>query len=166
MQPVALPALVPGVVAVMLHPELRVGDAIQRGIEFGSWVEKAAGTRPWMEESATSPGLPSLTVVSPCLPWPITVHGSGPCVLVEDIIRGIDRALGIDLTEEEVDEWMALQGESHRTFQMGSIFMARKRRKTHRNVMMTRLALLNGRTRFAGLSDSPIGCDVWVMHVA
>ncbi|KAJ7659224.1 hypothetical protein DFH06DRAFT_1090018 [Mycena polygramma] len=118
-----------------------------------------------MEEPATSPGLPSLTVVSPCLPWPITVHGSGSCALVGDVIQGIDRALNIDLTEEEVDEWVAVHGESHRTFQLKNIFKTRKRRKTYRNDM-TRLALLGGRTRFAGLSESPMGCDVWVLHVA
>ncbi|KAF8142870.1 hypothetical protein K438DRAFT_1784294 [Mycena galopus ATCC 62051] len=156
MQPIALPALKPEVSAVILHPELRsgVGPPGVVKIDFGSWV--LPSNKYWLTAPATFPGLPSLTVLSPCFPWPITVHALGPCVVVQEVFDAIHASLDIHLTDEQLDEWMTPHDFHTRK--------NRKRKKTHL-CGVTRLSLLGGRTRFGGLSESGMGCDIWELHL-
>ncbi|KAL0060922.1 Mitogen-Activated Protein Kinase Kinase Kinase 8 [Marasmius tenuissimus] len=46
-----------------------------------------------LREAATVPGLPSMNVVHPSLPWPITVHASGVEVTVVDVLVTISESL-------------------------------------------------------------------------
>ncbi|KAJ6479583.1 hypothetical protein C8R45DRAFT_1155585 [Mycena sanguinolenta] len=165
-EPIALPALQPEVFAVLLNPDLRLGvgsRGVQTGIDFGSRVPTS--NKGWMAAPATFPGLLSMTLVSPCFPWPITVHASGSGVRIGEMIDAITDALSIHLTEEQVGHWMDTQDSVdlqpfHRYTRTGST----RKRKAH-HCATTRLALLNGRTRFAGLSESGLGYDVWTLHL-
>ncbi|KAJ7152689.1 hypothetical protein C8R43DRAFT_843348, partial [Mycena crocata] len=115
---------------------------------------------PVLAQPATYPGLPSLTVMCPHLPWLITVHASsGGCVVVGDVLYAIRRALRIRITEDQFDEW---RDQEEKRFQV--IGRGLKRRRAYESGM-TRLSFLGGRHKFAGLSESNMGCDVWVLNV-
>ncbi|KAJ6484508.1 hypothetical protein C8R47DRAFT_1131636 [Mycena vitilis] len=152
---------------------LRVGAKFSGGahidVDFtfsasDGWELSDAGKGPeagTLMELAAFPGLPSLTLVSPHLPWAMTVHASGSSVTVGDLLQAIERGLRVRITGEEfmdhggveciVDQEASRRGvNSKRLYGSG----------------MTRLDLLAGRTRFAGLSESTMGCDVWVVNFA
>ncbi|KAJ7206916.1 hypothetical protein GGX14DRAFT_366884 [Mycena pura] len=122
-------------------------------------------------EPATFPGLPSLTITSPRLPWAMTAHASASraCVTVGDVVRTIHGALGICVTEGEVEEWMADRARARDgpgSFVV-DVFKTRRtgeKRKRAYQRGMTRLALLEGRTKFLGLSESAMGCDVCLVE--
>ncbi|KAJ7637391.1 hypothetical protein DFH06DRAFT_1002718 [Mycena polygramma] len=105
-----------------------------------------------MMELAVFPALPSLTLLSqsPRLPWAITVHASGAAVVVGDVMQAIQRALAIRITKEQLMEYRGDRGASQKRYRSG----------------MTRVDLLQGRTAFAGLSESTMGCGVWVVNFA
>ncbi|KAK7046481.1 hypothetical protein R3P38DRAFT_3175765 [Favolaschia claudopus] len=118
-------------------------------------IENSVDAKLW-EESATFPGLPSLTVISGKLPWPITAHASREWVTVGDALSAIWRALNIPILEEDFDEWM----EHHTAAppQLSKIGLKRKRMYSDD---MTRMALLEGSTVFWGFTPSTMGCEVW-----
>ncbi|KAJ6468142.1 hypothetical protein C8R47DRAFT_1055981 [Mycena vitilis] len=103
-----------------------------------------------MMELAVFPGLPSLTLVSPRLPWAITVHASGAAVVVGDIFQAVHRALSIRITKEQLMAYGEDPGAMQPRYRSG----------------MTRLDLLAGRTRFEGLSGGAMGCEVLVINFA
>ncbi|KAJ7637365.1 hypothetical protein DFH06DRAFT_1302769, partial [Mycena polygramma] len=152
LRPIALPPQITCVTAVTLNPMLRVGAKFSGGahidVDFG-FSASDAGTKTeagTLMELAAFPGLPSLTLLPTHLPWAITVHATGSSVVVGDVLQAIKRGLGIHITEEEFMEHggaECIQGASRRGF---------KRRRLYRSGM-TRLGLLAGRTRFAGLSE-------------
>ncbi|KAG7093288.1 hypothetical protein E1B28_006970 [Marasmius oreades] len=87
------------------------------------------------QELATHPALPSMTVVHPWLPWPITVHASGMDsrgVTVADVLLTISRNLRIPVDG------------------------------TRRRI---RISYLRGRRMFVGLKTSDIGGDIWELVV-
>ncbi|KAJ6468135.1 hypothetical protein C8R47DRAFT_1325868 [Mycena vitilis] len=151
LKPIGLPPQITGVTAVTLNPALRAGANINARIGFDF-----ALSVPWMgldvagvlAELATFPALPSLTLLSPRLPWAISVHASGAAVVVADVLQAIDRALDIHITKEQLVEYGGADQEAR--YRSG----------------MTRLDLLAGRTRFAGLLESAMGCEVWVVDLA
>jgi hypothetical protein len=67
-------------------------------------------------------------------------------------------ALSLHVDSEQFKDWEI-------TTQRGSYSPKRRKGITYRNGM-TRLDLLEGKTRFAGLSESTMGCDIWVLEVA
>jgi hypothetical protein len=86
-------------------------------------------------------------------------------VVVGDVLRAIHSALCIHVTEEQIDDWIEQHPGRDRIVPVRNMFMTNRKRKKAYYTGMTRLALLNGKTRFAGLSESMMGCDIWVLHV-
>ncbi|KAK7018355.1 hypothetical protein R3P38DRAFT_1298256 [Favolaschia claudopus] len=182
-QPIALPALVPDNTAVILHPALHFETLSRRlaAIDFAVWAAKDAeaalrkkkprsAAARWkiaellLAEPATLPELPSMTVFIPCFPWPITVHASDSGVgdvTIGDLLHAVKSALSIRLTEEQAQGWL----EDRRDTTPILRFKNRKRKREDGGGI-ARSALLDGRTRFAGLSASTMGMDVWVLHLA
>ncbi|KAJ7135655.1 hypothetical protein C8R44DRAFT_609259 [Mycena epipterygia] len=137
--------------------------------DFASTTEKAERL---FGKVATWPGLPSLTVISPLLPWAITAHASGGwAVTVGDVLCAVHKALEIHVTEEQFNDWLH-EKENGSMKHMGERWKHRNRnespkadepQRTYRSGM-TRIDLLEGRHKFAGLSESKMGCDVWVLY--
>ncbi|KAJ7637394.1 hypothetical protein DFH06DRAFT_655701 [Mycena polygramma] len=156
LKPIALPPQITGVTAVTLNPVLRFGAESLRGahidVDFAlARPDTRRGpTAGVMIELAVFPALPSLTLLSPRLPWAITVHASGASVVVGDVLKAIHRALGIRITKEQLMAYGDDQSASQKRNRGG----------------MTRLDLLAGKTKFAGLSESKMGCEIWVVNFA
>ncbi|KAJ7151985.1 hypothetical protein C8R46DRAFT_913635, partial [Mycena filopes] len=110
-----------------------------------------------LAEPATFPALPSLTLVSPYLPWVITAHAESGWVVVGDVLRAIQEALQMRIDEEWQEE-MVKDGDLRRSSPDVSTG-ARWRGRA-----ITRMDLLQGRTRFGGLVESTMGCDVWTVN--
>ncbi|KAJ7151975.1 hypothetical protein C8R46DRAFT_1121660 [Mycena filopes] len=155
-QPIALPPQVPGVTGVTLNPALRVGGTIN--VDFSTALEcsQRSGLRGLLTETATFPGLPSLSLIAPQLPWVITAHAETEtgCVVVEDVLRAIRQALDMRIDEDLFNEVIRARDDSSRKW-AGDL----RRKEGGR----TRVDLLQGRTRFGGLSESTMGCDVWMV---
>ncbi|KAJ7219665.1 hypothetical protein B0H12DRAFT_1152679 [Mycena haematopus] len=158
-RPIPLPPQMQGVTSVTLHPALRAKSGID--IDFASPRTSTESNAAWDDihlsrAPATSPALPSLTIESPQLPWVITAHPSGRVdrfLTVADVIVAIWDTLRLQVNEEQFEDW-EMMTRSHRA----------KRSGYRRG--MTRLDLLQGKTRFVGLSESTTGCDNWVLEVA
>ncbi|KAJ7206915.1 hypothetical protein GGX14DRAFT_366818 [Mycena pura] len=169
-QPIPLPAQVTGVTAVTLHPALRMGAKSLHTLDFAMPLPVDPKAVRAYGEPATFPALPSLTMTSPRLPWAMTAHASAnasrACVTVGDVVRAIYGALGICVTEGEVEEWMVDHAREGPGSFVVDAFKTRRtgeKRKRAYERGMTRLALLEGRTKFLGLSESAMGCDVCVV---
>ncbi|KAF8214351.1 hypothetical protein K438DRAFT_1927404 [Mycena galopus ATCC 62051] len=150
-EPIALPAQIPGVTHVTLNPVFHASTS-DFGLSFGQMeMERAV-----LAELATLPGLPSLTLLSPKLPWWITAHASSECgVSVRDVLEAIQRTLALRVTKHEFNDWVEHRG--YQVTQNGGIG-----RLYHSG--MARRDLLEGRGVFRGLSESEMGCEVWVMN--
>ncbi|KAJ7895539.1 hypothetical protein B0H14DRAFT_2680722 [Mycena olivaceomarginata] len=162
--PISLPPQIHGVTRVALHPALATGSGRLAYVDFAM----DAGSNAAWETPATSPALPSLTIESPHLPWAITAHASGNvvrCVSVADVIGAIYSALGLQVDVEGFRDWEAMtRGGSHRP-DLLTVGLDAGGGLVHRRGM-TRLELLEGKTRFAGLAESGAGCDIWVLVLA
>lgn len=163
-RPIALPPQVHGITVVTLHPAL-AKSATPLAIDFAS-LPTMESDAVWLSTPATHPGLPSLTILSPHIPWAITAHASGRIaryLTVADVMGAIWTSLSLRVDAEQFEREITTQGGIH----------SLKRRKkgiesgglTYRNGM-TRLDLLDGKTRFAGLSESTMGCDTWILEVS
>ncbi|KAJ7214374.1 hypothetical protein GGX14DRAFT_360064, partial [Mycena pura] len=120
-------------------------------------------------EPATYPGLPAVTITSPRLPWATVAHASdGACVVVGDVLRAIHQALSIRITDEKAEGKMrrSARGESDRRETEQKWQCQQECECAPGVVIMTRLAFLEGKTKFFGLSRSPMGYDVWVVNFA
>ncbi|KAJ4477291.1 hypothetical protein J3R30DRAFT_3484342, partial [Lentinula aciculospora] len=104
---------------------------------------------------ATSPPLPSMTVLHPALPWSITVHATVTYVTVCDVLCAIYQSLQWPLHEEY---WSFCVGEEHRDF------------PERYGRTLKRFHLLQERTVFVGLSrtaaEAALGGDIWRMNLA
>ncbi|KAJ7151945.1 hypothetical protein C8R46DRAFT_865789, partial [Mycena filopes] len=110
---------------------------------------------------ATHPPLPSLSLISPRLPWGITAHASGILrsgVSVADVLSAIWEALGREVDREGFRDWEIMQA-----MQRERPGRRDRSRITYRDGM-TGVELLEGRTTFKGLSGSDMGCDTWVLE--
>ncbi|KAF9258823.1 hypothetical protein L218DRAFT_948107 [Marasmius fiardii PR-910] len=91
--------------AVQLHPVLSCPERAGITWDFGEpeeEIERMNERWPPLKELASHPPLPSMTVVHPWLPWPITVHASGMDsrgVTVADVLLAISRNLMIPIDE-------------------------------------------------------------------
>ncbi|KAJ7466829.1 hypothetical protein B0H11DRAFT_55514 [Mycena galericulata] len=169
-RPVPLPAQITDISAVTLNPALRVPSAKSKspkGALLAVDFAHAAGVNPELiilAEPATWPGLPSLTLLSHRLPWSITAHASERWVTVGDVLKAISEALCIRVTKEQFDEW--LEQDSGRWLKRKAQDYPNARGKKQKRVQqMTRLDLFEGKHTFAGLSESEMGCDVWLLNV-
>ncbi|KAF5335591.1 hypothetical protein D9758_017957 [Tetrapyrgos nigripes] len=112
--------------------------------QLGLRGEGATQLQRYLAVPATSPPLPSMTVVHPELPWPITVHFSGmDYVTVWDVLVTIVESLRLPTS-------VPLDSESD----------AGRRRRSRGG---TRLDYLPGR-RLVGLKKSEVGEDMWFME--
>ncbi|KAJ7895519.1 hypothetical protein B0H14DRAFT_2680654 [Mycena olivaceomarginata] len=147
LQPVALPPQITGITAVTLNPALRSGAGSAICIDFSSITSQMINA--WVAQPATFPGLPSLTLLSNRLSWPITA---------------IRQALAIPLPDEQIDELIQRAEGANDINKNDKRANGRcLKRKRLLESGMTRLHLLEGRTRFAGLLESAMGCEVWML---
>lgn len=103
-------------------------------------------------QTATQPPLPSLSVISPFLPWVITVPaGTMGFVTVLDVFHAIYEALRLPVTEVQ---FRALDSSYSVISRTGDWWQGMRRRD-----------FLRGRTRFMGLSMSMLGPDTWMLNV-
>ncbi|KAJ7053649.1 hypothetical protein C8F01DRAFT_1165740 [Mycena amicta] len=153
--PIPLPPQLDGVDTVSMNPTLRAGGAAS-GVDFEALPAEILHmhkdeerTSSW-SEPATFPGLPSLTLLAPGLPWVVVAHASRGEVSVGDVFRALYGSLSmpVDVGELEVGVGERLQRQG-----------GKGRGK--------RMAFLEGRTRFAGLCsyESQEGCDTWVVEL-
>ncbi|KAJ7151947.1 hypothetical protein C8R46DRAFT_837487, partial [Mycena filopes] len=179
LKPIPLPPQIAGVTSIALHPALAHSGGTALAVDLAGvtslpTASNAAWQRQWQHLSlapATHPPLPSLTILSPCLPWAITAHASGKTlrsggVSVADVLNAIWEALGRQVDREGFRDWEIIMQMTQRERQGGS---GRHRpswrnedRVTYRDGM-ARIELLGGRTVFEGLSASDMGCDTWVL---
>ncbi|KAJ7151941.1 hypothetical protein C8R46DRAFT_1007154 [Mycena filopes] len=162
---IPLPPQVPGVTNVALHPALaHCGTALAVDLAIGA-PSNAALQRQWQQlcsTAATHPPLPSLSILSPRLPWGITAHASGRSgVSVADVLSAIWEALGLDVDREGFRDWEIM----HATQRERGSGRRNRDRITYRDGM-ARVELLEGKTTFKGLSVSDMGCDTWVLESA
>ncbi|KAJ7151943.1 hypothetical protein C8R46DRAFT_482307 [Mycena filopes] len=172
MKSIPLPPQVSGVTSVALHPALaHSGTALVVDLALGA-PSNAALQWQWEQLSstaATHPPLPSLSIISPRLPWGITAHASGSIlrsgVSVADVLSAIWEALGREVDREGFRGWEMMQmGRDSRG--SGRRMMDRTRTTLTYRDGMTRIELLEGRTTFKGLSASDMGCDTWILESA
>ncbi|KAK6992651.1 hypothetical protein R3P38DRAFT_3083333 [Favolaschia claudopus] len=182
-KPVPLPSQVPGVTSVVLHPLLAQSSCTRTRlcIDFASphphppsfpfSTNSTPSNAPsTLAEPATFPGLPSLTIECRRLPWVIIAHAGrgGRWVTVADVIEAIWDALGRQVDRGEFADsrvggvwkprtsWMALNSPR--------VIASQTSRMTAWRYGMTRLDLLQGRTKFGGLSESESGCETWIVE--
>jgi hypothetical protein len=113
-------------------------------------------------EPATHPTLPSLTVIAPLLPWPITVHPSSinpSFVSVADVLGTIYGAVHIRVTEAEFNYLRSCPA-----MKSGGYDQEFRTQVVYRRDMI-RLDFFGGKNRFLGLSKSSMGWDIWVLNV-
>ncbi|KAJ6476904.1 hypothetical protein C8R45DRAFT_1102200 [Mycena sanguinolenta] len=180
--PIPLPPQLPGVTSVTLHPALRAYSGTHLEMDFGvasrspragsnaasRWHTHHDQYHDLSSAPATSPALPSLTIESPRLPWVITAHASGRVarfLTVADVIAAISDALGLEVDEEGFEDWEVMAGSESRGRPNLKSCMKKGESLRYRSGMM-RLDLLEGKTKFVGLSESAMGCDHWVLEVA
>ncbi|KAJ7151942.1 hypothetical protein C8R46DRAFT_1303163 [Mycena filopes] len=163
---IPLPPQASGATSVVLHPALAHSDtAVAVDLAIGA-PRNAALQWQWEQLSstaATHPPLPSLSLISPRLPWGITAHASGILgsgVSVADVLSAIWEALGREVDREGFRDWEIMQ--ARRRERSGR----RDRSRITYREGMTRLELLEGRTTFKGLLVSDMGCDTWVLESA
>ncbi|KAJ7115142.1 hypothetical protein C8R43DRAFT_825748, partial [Mycena crocata] len=114
-------------------------------------------------QAATYPELPSLTIVSSRLPWAITAHASGRtlrCLTVADVLDAMFDALRLRVDEAQFEDWTLMTQNGAHSPSTGLT----RSGITYRGAL-TRLDLLEGKTKFFGLSPSTMGCDIWVLEV-
>ncbi|KAJ6564977.1 hypothetical protein DFH09DRAFT_1158240 [Mycena vulgaris] len=155
LRPIALPSQIPGVTSVTLNPALAKSRPLV-AVDLAS-TPNPEGNAAW-HQPATYPELPSLTIISSRLPWAITAHAGRTrrCVTVADILGAISEALRLPVDKEDFKDWVTMTQSGGYCPKGGLI--------THHDGM-TRRDLLQGRTRFAGLVPSTMGCDIWVLEV-
>ncbi|KAF9257287.1 hypothetical protein L218DRAFT_131183 [Marasmius fiardii PR-910] len=107
-QCVPLPSQSDSKIGVNLHPLLLWPESagVQWDLEksYGRILLERVLKERWhpLRELATNPALPSMTVVHPWLPWPITVHASGMDsrgVTIADVLLSISNNLSIPIDE-------------------------------------------------------------------
>ncbi|KAJ7135689.1 hypothetical protein C8R44DRAFT_869402 [Mycena epipterygia] len=158
-RPIALPPQIHGIASITLNPALAKSNTLS-SVDFASPYFAESNAAWWhrlSSEPATYPALPSLTIVSPQLPWAITAHVSGRtlrCLTVSDVLDAICDALRLQVDEEGFRDWIMTQSGSR----------SPRRKLKGGSSGMTRLDLL-GKTTFAGLVASGMGCDIWVLEV-
>ncbi|KAF7289768.1 hypothetical protein MIND_01350600 [Mycena indigotica] len=102
---IPLPPQVEGIDPVVLHPMLRAGGRVAN-VDFAAFRveshDERRAFRPGIwRDKATTPGLPSLTVMIPELPWVVVAHASiGGAVHVGDVFKAIWSSLSMRLEPE------------------------------------------------------------------
>jgi len=159
---IPLPPQIDSNTAISINPVLDF--TLRPPINFDFSLPPSSITTPHCHEHclfepATNPILPSLTVISSLLPWPITIHTSSinpAFVTVADVLGTIHGAVQLRVTEAEF-EYL----ESYPAVRARSGYGARGVYRRE----MKRLDFFGGKNRFLGLSKSSMGWDTWVLNV-
>ncbi|KAF7303111.1 hypothetical protein MKEN_01274600 [Mycena kentingensis (nom. inval.)] len=163
-RPIALPSQLPGVDTAILHPLLARDTCIRISLAAAVASKRRVSSDMDMDldanAPATSPGLPSMTVVCKGLPWVITAHAAGSGgVTVREVLDAIRDAFGMDVDQMQFDDWRHDMTKGRQAVDAGFTLAAYR-------PGMTRADLLAGRTKFAGLvSSADIGGDVWTLEL-
>jgi hypothetical protein len=122
-----------------------------------------------LAEPATNPALASFTVVSPFLPWSITVHGSHGYVTVADVLNGVYSALRLGVSGNEFSKLLAPDAQAR----AADAYRRRYRRVTDSRAYseekakgLTRVDFLMEYTRWMGLVSTTNGAGMWELRVA
>ncbi|KAJ8081441.1 hypothetical protein PM082_007284 [Marasmius tenuissimus] len=122
-------------------------SSAQRFVQNGLEASYVTGRPSHLSFPATTPPLPSLSIVHPSLPWSITVHRThAEYVTVADVLFTLGENLQMPLDREWTEK-------------------VTRRQRLDRRQRLIRLDLLCGKTAFAGLSRSQMGGDTWRLHV-
>ncbi|KAJ6611999.1 hypothetical protein B0H10DRAFT_2054318 [Mycena sp. CBHHK59/15] len=121
-------------------------------------------------EPAVYPPRPTLSLISPHLPWTITVSASnGGYVTVSDVLNSVHRSLRVNVTPEEFN----LLGTQKLMRRATAAYTQRySRLKGHRGYTeeksqgVKRVDFLMGCTKFQGISPAAGGADIWQLNVA
>ncbi|KAG9221497.1 hypothetical protein CCMSSC00406_0009486 [Pleurotus cornucopiae] len=150
---------------IIIHPALhhRHTDRLELDLLNRSELPARLMRRGCALEPATNPPLPSLSLLIPSFPWPITVHASStwrgrPAVTALDIFAALDRALRLPASEDVVPG--GLMGSGRRQNWQASQLDARNEPR-----VFERLEYLRGRRKFVGLSNSTMDSDTMVVHI-
>lgn len=118
-------------------------------------------------ESATYPPLPYMLIVHKRLPWQIKLVPSDPSlgyVTVRDVLSGIPAFLRQSATKAEYD---LIPGEQAKSDVSGAYMRRCKDAlnfEAERRAGLKRVDFLRSRTRFAGLTGTSQGPQVWEVH--
>ena len=121
-------------------------------------------------EPATQPPLPFIVIISPQLPWRLTVSAKQySYVTVSDLLEGAYHALRLNATQTEYEllpskEMKATVSESYkRRYNRLSNLEERERERTRG---LRRIDFLGTRNNFLGLSSTQEGAHVWQLNVS
>lgn len=123
-----------------------------------------------LAEPATEPPLPFIHVISPHLPWRLTVSAKHySYVTVSDLLEGMYHALRLNATQSEYEllpfkEMKLTVNKSYeRRYSRLSNLEERERERTRG---LRRIDFLGTRSNFLGLSSTQEGAHVWQLNVS
>jgi len=126
-----------------------------------------------LAEPATSPPLPSLTIISPHLPWSIIVQPSqspksnswagGPAafVTVADVLSTLYRALRLSVLPAEYSQLPSHEAKD----KVNYAYQVRTQGSAEARKGVKRVDFLGVRKTFLGLSSTHRGPDIWMLNV-
>ncbi|KAL1705145.1 hypothetical protein EV121DRAFT_279848 [Schizophyllum commune] len=162
---IPLPSQVAGVTRTIVHPVLASSYSYDLSLP-----PPFAALGPCIYESATWPAVPSLAIEMPLLPSPIVVHAAAYAgevgqrrsdfVTVADVLE----ALYVDLQLPAVG--YERRGERVARHVSRGMLISSEDSCAGVGQPVQRGELLRGQRMFAGLSPSPLGGEVYTLHVA
>lgn len=152
---------------VILHPMLRYSHIDRLELDLlnpEECVMRLTTRGHGLLEPATIPALPSLSLLIPSFPWPITAHASSawrgvPAVTVLDILSALDCTLRMTAAEDVVRGGLIASGHWEQNSQSPRLDARMEPR------VLQRLEYLRGRRKFVGLTNSNAGGDLVVVHI-
>ncbi|KAL4266558.1 protein of unknown function DUF6699 [Pleurotus pulmonarius] len=123
-----------------------------------------------LNEAATLPPLPSITLVSQYLPWKLEIKpANGNFVTVSDVINGMYRALRLTVSKAEYSALPSVSAQqrvtdaySHRCARI--LDSSAKQMEMQKG--LKRIDFFVDKNRFMGLSSTPHGPHVWSINVS
>ncbi|KAJ8521153.1 hypothetical protein ONZ45_g2100 [Pleurotus djamor] len=123
-----------------------------------------------LNEAATRPPLPFISIVCKHIPWRLDVRSSnGSFVTVSDVFNGLYHALRLGATKAEFDQLPPTsQNRVSTAYNLRySRILSVHDRELEKQKGLKRIDFFGEHHRFMGLSPAPhIGSNVWIMHVS
>jgi hypothetical protein len=118
-----------------------------------------------LSEPASKPPLPSLTVISPHLPWSINVAAPyGTFLTVFDVLDGIYRSLRANISSNDFRALRSQKDQDRVTVAFEQRCKRTREREAERRKGVRRVDFLMGNRKFTGLTSTNRGHDVWVLN--
>ena len=163
-------AFFPSVAPVNYDLSYPVAHSLRPNVHASPSCNSTGSFERALNQSATTPPLPSLALIHPHLPWRSRIHphnpASCPYVTVRDVLEGLCAFLQVPVTQAE---YKMLPSQADRD-QVAVAFHARCGRAQNRDRTMSRgvnrLDFLRGQNIFMGLSCTKYGPDWWMLNVA